>query len=106
MTLSYSEAFARLSEAENLFQKQDISVLEGPARLKLLQMEQQVYLEKEALIKGKMSERAEQYQALTGSIQKFEADFRELETDARIAAQTGQAVAGMLRGLSLVLSLL
>jgi len=106
MIQNYKSAFATLQIIQEELNKQDISVLPATRQVSLLQAQQDVYLEMQALQLQNMKERTNQYLALTEGFRQSEAGFKQIQDWAVEAQATGKLVDGLLKGISLALTLL
>lgn len=106
MTSSYKDAYQTLLTAQKKLNSQDISVLDQTAQLGLLQAQREIYLEIQALQVRRMTGRTDQFVALTQGFRKSEAAFRKIQSWAKQAEKTGATVNNLLKGASLILSLL
>lgn len=106
MTTNYKDAFAILRKAQEKLNSQDISQLPHEKQLGLLAAQRDVYLEIQALQVQNMTMRTDQFMALTAGFSQSEAGFEKIRSWAVEAQKAGLIVDGLLKGLSLALSLL
>lgn len=106
MTQNYQAAYATLHVIQQELNKQDISVLPIKRQISLLQAQRDVYLEIQALLLQNMKTRTDQYKVLTEGFRQSEAGFRQIHDWAMDAQATGKVVDGLLKGVSLALTLL
>jgi len=103
---SKQEAMRILQEARELLDQQDVSILPNAAKLRLLEAQRCIYLEIQEQQVQSITERTEEYRMVTEGLKESESGFRAIHDWAKSAEQTGEAVNGLLRGVSLILSLL
>ncbi|MCG8490471.1 MAG: hypothetical protein MI743_02550 [Sneathiellales bacterium] len=104
--VSYRVAYQRLLAAQQKLDELNISVLPLPQQLNLLKSQQALYKEIQALQIRKMTARTDQFRALTKDFVNAKEGFRSIERWAEEAQKAGAVASGLVRGLSLVLSLL
>ncbi len=100
------EALDKYLEARDLLAAQDISKLPLPAQLRLLQAQRQIYHEIQLMEAQAIEAHDDQYLPLTPDLKESEADFQDVRDWADKAAQSGEAVENLAKGLGLILSLL
>ncbi len=106
MSINYKDAFATLQKAQEKLDSQDISQLPQSEQLSLLVAQRDVYLEIQALQVQNMTERTDQFMALTTGFSQSEAGFRKIHDWALEAQKAGKIVDDLLKGISLALTLL
>jgi len=105
MEIDQQKALKTLMRAQALLNAQDITVLPRVAQVQLLAAQRATYQEIQAQQVRKMAERNGDYVMVSHGLKTGESGFRAIHDWARSAAQTGAAVDGLLRGLSLLLML-
>lgn len=106
MAQSYKSAYATLLKVQNALNSQDISYLPAAKQLTLLQSQRDVYLEIQAMQVRKMSARTDQYIVLTSGFRQSKAGFLKIQKWAVEASAVGTVVSGLIKGISLALTLL
>lgn len=105
-TVSYRVAYQRLLAAQQKLDNLNIASLPQQQQLNLLQSQQALYEEIQALQTRRMTARTDQFKALTMDFINAEKGFRSIEQWAAEAEKAGTVASGLVKGLSLVLSLL
>lgn len=103
--LTNNDALNRYLEADHLLEMQDINKLPREGQIRLLEAQRHIYLEIQRLQAQNMEERTAAYREVSPALKKSEADFQEIRDWAVQAAKTGEAVDGLVRGLSVLLSI-
>lgn len=106
MTASYKTAYKKLVAAQEELKGLDFGNLSNDMRLRVLEVQQDIYAELQAFQVQRMAERNQQYSALTAGFRQSEEGFRRIQTLALEAKQSGEVMDGLLKGLSLILSIL
>lgn len=106
MSINYKDAFSTLQKAQEKLDSQDISQLPQTEQLSLLAAQRDVYLELQALQVHNMTDRTDHFTALTTGFSQSEAGFRRILNRALEAQKAGKIVDGLLKGISLALTLL
>ncbi|MBE7636275.1 hypothetical protein GUA87_05425 [Sneathiella sp. P13V-1] len=104
--ITKQEALQRYEEAQELLAGQDLSKLPLSAQLRLLQAQRQIYQEIQLMEAEAIEARDKEYIPMSASLRESEADFQEIRDWAEKAAQSGEAVEGLAKGLGIILSLL
>ncbi|MEH6404951.1 MAG: hypothetical protein V7750_16355 [Sneathiella sp.] len=106
MSSSYREAYSDLLVAQKLLNSQDLSVLDPPRQLEVVQMQGVVFAEIQALLVQRLSARNEEYSAATEGLQQSEAEFLKIKEWAESAENGEKIFGGILKGISILLPLL
>jgi len=105
-TVTYRIAYQRLLAAQEKLDNLNISLLPQQQQLNLLKSQQALYKEIQALQVRGMVTRTDQFRALTTDFVNAEHGFRSIKQWAEDAQKAGVVASGLIKGLSLVLSLL
>ncbi len=106
MSLSYQDAYNRLLDSREKLASQDITVLPRQEQIRLLQAQQAVYSEIQAFLIDHMTDRKDRFSILTEKFRHSRRDFQDIRQWAVEASKTGEMVGGLLKGVSLALTLL
>ncbi|MEP3248332.1 MAG: hypothetical protein ABJN40_21740 [Sneathiella sp.] len=106
MSASYHQAYQTLLASRDELDSQDIAVLPREGQINLLRSQQAVYSEIQALMVRKMTERTDQFSAVTAEFRQSRQGFQAIQQWAEEASKTGEMVGGLLKGVSLALTLL
>lgn len=99
-------AISTLQEAMENLNKQDIAELSMVGQLQLLVAQRAVYLELQAQQASQMQSATAEFVMITSGLKDSENDFRDIQKWAKTAEKTGKFVNGLLKGISLILTLL
>lgn len=105
-TVSYRTAYQRLLAAQEKLDSLNISLLPQQQQLNLLKSQQALYKEIQALQVRGMVTRTDKFRALTTDFINAEHGFRSIEQWSEEAQKAGAVASGLVKSLSLVLSLL
>ena len=106
MSISYQDAYRRLLDSRENLASQDITALPRKEQIKLLEAQQAVYSEIQAFLIEHMTDREDSFSILTDKFRQSRSDFQDIQGWAQKAAKTGEMVSGLLKGVSLALTLL
>ncbi len=102
----YNTALSRLITVQAELNRLNLAESPREMQLALLKAQQTVYEEIQALQAVGITGRNQDYAAITVGFQQSEAGFRKIHSLAQEAERTGKVVEGLMKGLSLVFSLL
>ncbi|MBO6827031.1 MAG: hypothetical protein JJ879_12570 [Sneathiella sp.] len=103
--LTNNDALNRYLEADHLLEMQDITKLPREGQIRLLEAQRYIYTEIQRLQAQSIEERTDIYREVSPELKKSEADFQEIRNWAEQASKAGEAVDGLARGISVLLSL-
>ncbi|MBL4666895.1 MAG: hypothetical protein JKY04_05910 [Sneathiella sp.] len=104
--INQKNAISTLQTAMEELDQQDISVLPKEAQLQLVRAQRNVYLELQAQQANQLRYSSAEFVMATTGLKDSEGDFRDIHKWAKSAEKSGKFVTGILKGISLILTLL
>jgi hypothetical protein len=104
MKLDQMTALEKLRYAERLIDDQSLARLPQSLQLELIEIQQALYVEIQALQAKPFKDRSQTYTVLSDRLAKSRSSFEAIESWAKSARRNGEIVSGLLKGLRTVLA--
>ncbi len=104
MTLDQMTALEKLRFAERLIDDQNLAGLPKSLQLDLVEIQQALYVEIQALQAQPVKDRSQTYTVLTSRLANSKSSFEAIESWAKSALRNGEIAGNLLKGLQTILA--